>query len=1084
MSRVIIKSIGTSVNDDYPDLATWWNAHKGNLVASGAIVVAELNNELFSSIGASLTMSNTDAITSPYHYYAIRAKDNARFDYRRGNQSGVSVLSDNYVRLRGTGEYNIFCDVPYTKFEGFTIDYTGNATNQNVYGMYLGTNAKLCRIDGVAVNSTYAIIELEAGSANPDIKNCYGIYCIGSGTIIQNSIVNNTSITDPSDATDTGDKNVQANAYGIFANNYNKLYNNLVTNVWAQTLPQIGTAPNYARAYGIFNDATCEISNNFAIWPSAIAPGATANSTCYVANGAIGSNNVSTDNSASVFTSGIINFDPTIHFVNPGTNTAGGNNINYRVKSTSPLIGSGINLSDRGLYWDLEGQPRIGNWDIGPDQLGSGISNWSPRLLLYAQAPLGISNYVFADNFDRITLGSNWFGSDWLLSAGQLIYTNAGTNILTAEVFDYYNQHIEIRAIADGNDALNAQSQGMLIRYVDSGSYLRIEWIPRETFIYLRGYYNGMQYQFDNLDLSTNIFADGIEQRLGVYVLENDVLIFLDGIYKGKFNIASQLTNLKTSNRFGFSYFNAETDPTRYFAVNEVQITNPPLTLFINGSGVVLSDTLALNTISSGSIGGVDLFASGGAALLDLNTTLFVNAVTEIPSSGVDLYTQSFNMSTSGLPLYVKVGEPSGNNINLYLQGHKIFSSQIDAGAIYTDTFNNLSNWTQISGTWNATSNTLSTNTNFVNASIIYNNDIDSYPYKVRAKIRDATAAFPIGGHSAGLFTHYIDSDNYYLMVIERTSASTHNVKFISNVAGNKTTPFSQSTSLRLLASGFYWSVDVLPNNVIKIYQNDELYSSFTLPNSAVLTNNGKAGCGGTLSVRTGTDFSEFSINSLELPFFTQGHIASVSGLNLFLQGQSIPTGELTLHTTSFSTSSNNMPLYVSVISSTGISGNIPLYVTATQNSGIFNNLNLYLKGIDVSGVLSQNIPLYITGPSNGVLNNIIPLYVSGQHLGLQGTIPLYLNNLSITSGISLHTYSSGITPGAVPVTSNIPLYINRNENTTIPLYISGVSSVGISGAINLYLFGVSGLIIETLPMFTSGVSPQNNLLQLYTHGF
>lgn len=130
----------------------------------------------------------------------------------------------------------------------------------------------------------------------------------------------------------------------------------------------------------------------------------------------------------------------------------------------------------------------------------------------------------------------------------------------------------------------------------------------------------------------------------------------------------------------------------------------------------------------------------------------------------------------------------------------------------------------------------------------------------------------------------------------------------------------------------------------------------------------------------------------------------------------------------------------------------------------------------------SGNIPLFIQG--NIKVETTRTLFINGGYLSVASYIPLVCFNEAASSGRPLYIGGLGTTPGAVPISSAMNLFIKTMFTEAIPLYMLCGPQPSSINNMPLYINGGS-LMSGTIPMVIPGVSERiNNNIPLYTSGF
>lgn len=164
-----------------------------------------------------------------------------------------------------------------------------------------------------------------------------------------------------------------------------------------------------------------------------------------------------------------------------------------------------------------------------------------------------------------------------------------------------------------------------------------------------------------------------------------------------------------------------------------------------------------------------------------------------------------------------------------------------------------------------------------------------------------------------------------------------------------------------------------------------------------------------------------------------------------------------------------------------------PLLPEATIPLITFRGFDCFMSGTqDVS--LSLNLFLQQSGLTN-LTNNSLPLSLLSSGFVAQKSVNLYLSNLSsgAQSGVNLSIEGDGgigFNDGYTPITNAMNLFINRNENGYVQLFISGATNP-IATGMNLFLNSNWTSQSGSINLITSGKDiTQASPIYLYSHGF
>ncbi len=175
-------------------------------------------------------------------------------------------------------------------------------------------------------------------------------------------------------------------------------------------------------------------------------------------------------------------------------------------------------------------------------------------------------------------------------------------------------------------------------------------------------------------------------------------------------------------------------------------------------------------------------------------------------------------------------------------------------------------------------------------------------------------------------------------------------------------------------------------------------------------------------------------------------------------------------------------PLFLKGEETNPIDNEFSLYMhgCTAGRSGLFGNCDLYIYGSSVVNA-SMNLFLQNHGPES--LATYFNLYTQGENYYINGNVPLYISNSGSEGQVNLFIQGSGVTAGAMPLSTFMSLFIKRNEPGAITLFLQGPGTE-VNNSITLYTHGAylasSGLDL-CIPDI---VGVLNNNMQLYTHGF
>ena len=177
------------------------------------------------------------------------------------------------------------------------------------------------------------------------------------------------------------------------------------------------------------------------------------------------------------------------------------------------------------------------------------------------------------------------------------------------------------------------------------------------------------------------------------------------------------------------------------------------------------------------------------------------------------------------------------------------------------------------------------------------------------------------------------------------------------------------------------------------------------------------------------------------------------------------------------------------------------LFLHAGNRYSLSDALDLFTKGI-ASGVLEYidsldlfingapietDMNLFVAGEENPIsMEEDLNLYLFGTMLTAQAVLDLFLlgEGGSVSETLDLFIQGLGITPGSIPASGSLNLYLHRPPavSSSLDLYIFGQQSV--ESDIDLYLFGIEGSLSETLDLYMNGLASKTTNLNLFTRGF
>lgn len=138
--------------------------------------------------------------------------------------------------------------------------------------------------------------------------------------------------------------------------------------------------------------------------------------------------------------------------------------------------------------------------------------------------------------------------------------------------------------------------------------------------------------------------------------------------------------------------------------------------------------------------------------------------------------------------------------------------------------------------------------------------------------------------------------------------------------------------------------------------------------------------------------------------------------------------------------------------------GELPSYVNsslylaatcATSSSGVFASLPLFVP--DSSGYNSLNTSLYLWISGSPVpVSGTLSLYAEGASRHWMGSLDLFAANSGVTTSLNLYASGQGTTPGALPYSGVLPLFLQRADAFSLNLFCQG-PAYSASGSLNLY---------------------------------
>lgn len=192
------------------------------------------------------------------------------------------------------------------------------------------------------------------------------------------------------------------------------------------------------------------------------------------------------------------------------------------------------------------------------------------------------------------------------------------------------------------------------------------------------------------------------------------------------------------------------------------------------------------------------------------------------------------------------------------------------------------------------------------------------------------------------------------------------------------------------------------------------------------------------------------------LPLYLYSPIGTTHGLNLSIAADPVPRAAGSMH----------LLVRGSTVGQEGMAGLLTLAVEGWDEPP-YKALNLAIRGVD-----------------RGALSGVLNLNIRGANPSIVATAPLYVENGTalFTSDLHLYVGGEGVTPGAVPLGSQLGLYVQRGPNAGMYLYVenkwSGSSlplviagHPDLDGQAPLFIEGMGGTITGNVPLSIPVVS-------------
>lgn len=312
-----------------------------------------------------------------------------------------------YARTKNIYDINFVGETPFKSEQGDITPYLPQCKDMAAIILTSGIvdSCRICTINtqyNVPQTTTISAIGIQPGS-NTIVRNCLVEDVFAKIASISGTVFSNGRIAT---AVGIGDPGVS------LGQNYREIYNNTVKHHAAVVTGDL-TIFNGAVSYGIYINGSFDSSiNNIALSGDAVHYTNTGTSKAFDLAGAanqVRAYNFAEDNSnagtfgcvynipasslflssMSVFPSGRFSQDGWWTYTN--INGSGSSNDSRKINPNFPYLSSGLNLYNnvsgwvgRQFLWDIEGQPRVGNWTPGADQVGYGLNVNAPEYLTLA----------------------------------------------------------------------------------------------------------------------------------------------------------------------------------------------------------------------------------------------------------------------------------------------------------------------------------------------------------------------------------------------------------------------------------------------------------------------------------------------------------------------------------------------------------------------------------------------------------------------------------------------------------------------------------------------------------------------------
>lgn len=223
------------------------------------------------------------------------------------------------------------------------------------------------------------------------------------------------------------------------------------------------------------------------------------------------------------------------------------------------------------------------------------------------------------------------------------------------------------------------------------------------------------------------------------------------------------------------------------------------------------------------------------------------------------------------------------------------------------------------------------------------------------------------------------------------------------------------------------------------------------------------------------------------LPLYIQGHTALTSGIDMYMYGVQPVTSSVPMFLKVSDVASGTLNMFLMGQTATSGTETIPFYTYATSvgTSGTQGSVPMFLGSENFPGTIN----LMLRGPDSAETTKTINLYIGGTIKTADAQVPFYLENFGTESSIPFYMAGKGIDEfdvnlpgGGLPGSGGINMFLLcPGESNTIPFYLHNQT---VSSGIDMYIDGVftnSGSIPFVMPVTQDSLS---DTLKLFTHGF